>query len=101
MLNHEPSLTPPCDEKLERIGNYVDNLDLKNLAIEIQSYGLDEKVKETIFKLEVPKANHLMQETIAEGNLDFLLKISSKKTISVIRETLIDYLYWKDETWDS
>ena len=44
----EPRLSPPVDEKLERVTSYVDNIALEDLAYEIQSYGLDEKVKETI-----------------------------------------------------
>jgi hypothetical protein len=96
MLNHEPNLNPPCDEKLERISDHVSDLTIENLASEILSYGLDEKAKETIFKLEVPKANDLMQETIAESNLEFLLKLVSKKTIEEIREMLVDKLYWKE-----
>lgn len=95
MLDHEPSLNPPCDEKLERISDYVDELTLEDMAIEIQSYGLDENVKETILALELPNANDFMRELIEKSNLDFLLKIVSKKTIEEIREILIDKLYWK------
>lgn len=100
MLNHEPNLNPPDDKKLERLANYVDRLTLENLALEIQSYGLDERVKETILELEIPNANDFMKEVIQESNLDFLIKLVSKKTISEIRETLIDKLYWRnDETF--
>lgn len=100
MLNHEPNLNPPDDKKLERLANYVDNLDLENLALEIQSYGLDERVKETVLELEIPNANDFMKEVIQESNLDFLIKLVSKKTISEIRETLIDKMYWRnDETF--
>lgn len=100
MLNHEPNLNPPDDKKLERLSNYVDNLDLENLALEIQSYGLDERVKETVLELEIPNANDFMKEVIQESNLDFLIKLVSKKTISEIRETLIDKMYWRnDETF--
>lgn len=97
----EPSLNPPVDEKLERLGDYVDDLTLENLASEIQSYGLDEKVKETILELEIPNANDFMREVIENGNLDFLIKLVKKNTLDEIRETLIDYLYWKDESWAS
>ena len=97
----EPSLNPPIDEKLERLGDYVDDLTLENLAIEIQSYGLDEKVKETILELEIPNCNDFMREVIENGNLDFLIKLVKKNTLDEIRETLIDYLYWKDESWAS
>lgn len=96
----EPSLNPPVDYKLERIGNYVDNLNLENLAIEIQSRGLDEKVKETILELEIPNANDFMREVVENSNLDFLLKLVSKKCVEEIKETLIDYLYWRDQSWD-
>lgn len=97
----EPNLNPPVDKKLERLGNYVDNLTNKDLAIDIQSFGLDERVKETILEVEIPNANDFMQEVIREGNLDFLLKLVSKKCVEEIKETLIDYLYWKDESWAS
>ena len=97
----EPSLNPPVDEKLERLGDYVDDLTLENLASEIQSYGLDEKAKETILELEIPNANEFMREVVNQSNLEFLLKLVSKKSIEEIRETLIDYLYWKDESWAS
>lgn len=97
----EPSLNPPIDEKLERLGDYVDNLTIKDLAIEILAYGLDEKVKETILEVEVPNANDFMQEVVRNGNLEFLLKLTSKTTMFDIREMFIDYLYWKDESWAS
>lgn len=97
----EAPLNPPVDSKLERISDYVDNLTLEDLAIEIQSYGLDERVKETILELEIPNANDFMKEVVTQGNLDFLLKLVSKKTVSEVREILLDYLYWKDEPkWD-
>lgn len=93
----EPNLNPPCDEKLERISDYVDDLALKNMADEIQSYGLEEKVKETILSLEIPNASDFIKEVIDGSNLHFLMKIISNKTIEDIRETLIDYLYWRDD----
>ncbi len=100
MLNHEPNLEPPHDEKLERLANYVDRLTLENLALEIQSYGLDENAKETILEVEIPNANEFMKNVVNQSNLDFLFKLVSHKTISEIRETLIDYLYWRnDETF--
>ena len=101
MLNHEPNLNPPHDEKLERLANYVDHLTLENLALEIQSFGLDERVKETILEVEIPNCNEFMKNVVENSNLDFLLKLVSKKTISEVREILIDYLYWKDESWAS
>lgn len=97
MLDHEPSLNSPCDEKLERISDHVDELKIKDLASEILSYGLDETVKETILELELPNCNDFMREVIQESNLEFLLKLVSKKTISEIREILIDKLYWREE----
>jgi len=93
----EPSLNPPNDTKLERIADYVDDLPLKNLADEIQSYGLDEKVKETILELELPNCNDFMKEVIEGSNLHFLVKIISNKTISEIKELMIDFLYWRDD----
>lgn len=96
MLNHEPNLNPPHDEKLERLANYVDRLTLENLALEIQSLGLSEKIKETILELEIPNCNDFMREVISFSNLRFLLRVSTDKTISEIREILIDYLYWRD-----
>ena len=96
----EPNLNPPVDEKLERVTSYVDNIALEDLAYEIQSYGLDEKVKETILELEIPNANDFVQETIQNGNLKFLLRIVSKNTIDEIRELLIDKIYWRDKQWD-
>ena len=97
----EPSLNPPVDEKLERLGDYVDNLTIEDLAIEIHAYSLDERVKETILEVEIPNCNDFMREMVESSNLDFLLKLVSKKTLSEVREILIDYLYWKDETWAS
>ena len=96
----EPNLNPPVDEKLERVTSYVDNIALEDLAYEIQSYGLDEKVKETILELEIPNANDFVQETIQNGNLKFLLRIVSKNTIDEIRELLINKIYWSDKQWD-
>ena len=96
----EPRLSPPVDEKLERVTSYVDNIALEDLAYEIQSYGLDEKVKETIFEFEIPNANDFVLETIQNGNLKFLLRIVSKNTIDEIRELLIDKIYWRDKQWD-
>lgn len=93
----EPSLNPPNDQKLERIGDYVDDLPIKNMADEIQSYGLDEKVKETILELELPNCSDFMKEVIDGSNLHFLMKIVSNKTLAEIRELLIDYLYWRDD----
>ena len=78
----------------------MDNIALEDLAYEIQSYGLDEKVKETILELEIPNANDFVQETIQNGNLKFLLRIVSKNTIDEIRELLIDKIYWRDKQWD-
>jgi hypothetical protein len=94
---YEPSLDPPVDEKLERISNYVDNFTLEDLAIEIHSLDLDESVKETIIELEIPNASDFMREVIQASNLDFLFKLVSKKTLSEIREILIDKLYWREE----
>lgn len=100
MLNHEPNLNPPHDEKLERLANYVDNLTLENLALEIQSFGLSEKIKETILEVDIPNSNEFMKEVVRNSNLEFLLQLVSKTTILEIRETLIDYLYWRnDETF--
>jgi hypothetical protein len=97
----EPSLNPPVDEKLERLGEYVDELTIEDLAIEIHGYSLDERVKETILEVEIPNANEFMKNVVESSNLDFLLKLVSKKTLSEVREILIDYLYWKDEPkWD-
>ena len=96
----EPNLNPPVDEKLERVTSYVDNIALEDLAYEIQSYGLDEKVKEIILELEIPNSNDFVQETIQNGNLKFLLRIVSKNTIDEIRELLIDKIYWRDKQWD-
>ena len=96
----EPRLNPPVDEKLERVTSYVDNIALEDLAYEIQSYGLDEKVKEIILELEIPNSNDFVQETIQNGNLKFLLRIVSKNTIDEIRELLIDKIYWRDKQWD-
>lgn len=97
----EPSLNPPVDEKLERLGEYVDELTIEDLAIEIHAYGLDERVKETILEVEIPNANEFMKNVVESSNLDFLFKLVSKKTLSEVREILIDYLYWKDEPkWD-
>ncbi len=93
----EPSLVPPFDRDIDRIGEYVDELTLTNLVSEIQSKGLDEKAKEIILAIELPNANDFMQEIIAESNLEFLLKLCGKKAISDIRETLIDYLYWRQQ----
>lgn len=92
----EPNLNPPVDEKLERLGEYVDELTIEDLAIEIYNFGLDEKVKETILELEIPNANQFMQDVIWNANLDFLFKLVGKKTLDEVRETLIDYLYWRD-----
>lgn len=92
----EPRLSPPVDEKLERLGEYVDELTIEDLAIEIYNFGLDEKVKETILELEIPNANQFMQDVIWNANLDFLFKLVGKKTLDEVRETLIDYLYWRD-----
>lgn len=97
----EPSLNPPVDEKLERLGNYVDNLSLKDLAYEILSYGLDERVKETILEVEIPNCNNFMREVVENSNLEFIIQLVSKKCVEEIRETLIDYLYWKDQSWAS
>lgn len=97
----EPNLNPPVDEKLERLSDYVDSLSREDLAIDILGYGLDEKVKETILELEIPNANDFMREVVEKSNLNFLLKLVSKKCVEEIKETLIDYLYWRDETWDS
>lgn len=96
-MPNEPSLKPPVDRELERISEYVDDLTLKNLVDEIQSYGLDEKVKETILELEIPNANDFMQEVVMYSNLHFLIKLISNKTINEIREILIDHLYWKEK----
>lgn len=96
----EPRLSPPIDEKLERVTSYVDNIEIKDLANEIQSHGLDEKVKEIILELEIPNSNDFVQETIQNGNLKFLLRIVSKNTIDEIRELLIDKIYWRDKQWD-
>lgn len=96
----EPNLNPPVDEKLERVTSYVDNISPEDLAYEIQSYGLDEAVKETILELEIPNANDFVQETIQNGNLKFLLRIVSKNTIEEIKEILIDKIYWRDKQWD-
>lgn len=96
----EPRLSPPVDEKLERLGEYVDELTIEDLANEIESHGLDEKVKEIILELEIPNSNDFVQETIQNGNLKFLLRIVSKKTIDEIKEILIDKIYWKDKSWD-
>lgn len=95
----EPSLNPPRDKELERITEYVDNISLKDLAYEIQSHGLDEKVKETILELEIPNASDFIDQTIKDWNLEFLLRIVSKKTMDEIRETIIDKIYWRDESW--
>jgi Asp-tRNA(Asn)/Glu-tRNA(Gln) amidotransferase B subunit len=99
MLNHEPSLNPPEDEKLERISDYVSDLTLEDMAIEIYNYGLDERVKEMI--VENHNMNDLMQEVIQESNLEFLIQLIAKKYVDEIREILIDYLYWKDQSWAS
>ena len=96
----EPRLSPPVDEKLERVTSYVDNIEIKDLANEIQSHGLDEAVKEIILELEIPNSNDFVQETIQNGNLKFLLRIVSKNTIDEIRELLIDKIYWRDKQWD-
>lgn len=93
----EPSLNPPVDEKLERIGDYVDDLTLADLVSEIQSSGLDEKAKEIILAVEIPGANDFMQEIIQDSNLSFLMKLVGEKTIGDIKETLIDYLYWRQQ----
>lgn len=93
----EAHLNPPVDSKLERLSDYVDNLTLEDLAIEVQSYGLDEKVKEIILELEIPNCNDFMKEVIEGSNLHFLIKIISNKTISEIRELMIDFLYWRDD----
>lgn len=92
----EPRLSPPVDEKLERLGDYVDSLSREDLAIDFLGYGLDEKVKETILELEIPNANQFMQDVIWNANLDFLFKLVGKKTLDEVREILIDYLYWRD-----
>ena len=91
----EPRLSPPVDEKLERVTSYVDNIALEDLAYEIQSYGLDEKVKETILELEIPNANDFVQETIQNGNLKFLLRIVSKIQLMKLENFwLIKYTGW-------
>ena len=95
MSHSEPSLNPPVDKEWDRINEYVDDLTLKNLVDEIQSYGLDEKAKEIVLDLEIPNANDFMQEVIYYSNLEFLIKLISNKTINEIREILIDHLYWK------
>lgn len=97
----EPSLNPPTDEKFERISDYVDNLTIEDLAVEIYGYGLDEKVKETIIKIEIPISNDFVLDVIQNSNLEFLLKLISKTTMFDVKEIIIDYLYWKDESWDS
>lgn len=97
----QAAINPPIDAKLERLGDYVDELTIEDLAIEIHAYGLDERVKETILEVEIPNANDFMKNVVENSNLDFLLKLVSKKTLSEVREILIDYLYWKDESWDS
>lgn len=93
----EPSLNPPINKEWERTCEYVEKLTLENLAIEIQSYGLDERVKEAILSLEIPNANDFMQEVIWNSNLDFLVRLISNKTINELREILIDYLYHREE----
>ena len=98
---NEPSLNPPIDHRLEQISEMVDNFNIKDLASEIFDKGLSEKVKETILELEIPNANDFMREVVEKSNLNFLLKLVSKKCVEEIKETLIDYLYWKDEPkWD-
>jgi hypothetical protein len=98
---NEPSLNPPIDHRLEQISEMVDNFNIKDLASEIFDKGLSEKVKETILEVEIPNANEFMKNVVESSNLDFLLKLVSKKTLSEVREILIDYLYWKDQSWAS
>jgi hypothetical protein len=98
---NEPSLNPPIDHRLEQISEMVDNFNIKDLASEIFDKGLSEKVKETILEVEIPNCNDFMREMVESSNLDFLLKLVSKKTLSEVREILIDYLYWKDQSWAS
>lgn len=93
----EPSLNPPVDIEMERIVEYVSDLTLEDMVGEVQSYGLDEKVKEIILEIEIPNANDFMQETIYYSNLDFLIRLVSNKTIDEIREMLIDKMYWRKE----
>lgn len=93
---YERNLNPPVDVEWERVCNSVEKLTLKNLAAQVQSYGLDEKVKETILSLEIPNANDFMQEVIYGSNLEFLVKLISNKTIEGIREILIDHIYWRN-----
>lgn len=94
----EPSLNPPEDERLDAIVDHISDLSIEDLAFEIQSRSLDQKIKERILKLEFPiyDPNSILEEIVDKINLDVLLHMISKKTMDDIVDYMIDHIYFRD-----
>lgn len=89
---------PKVDEKLNRITNTVYQMPLSDLAYDIVSYGIENRVHDIVFKLELPMPRlFLMEDLVRNSDLEKLLGFIQPATLSEVRDMLIDYLYWRDD----
>lgn len=94
MIGYYDNPQPNEDTKWIRISESVGDMTLDDLAYDIESYGIRDRVDEIVFKLEIPQPRAIIvEEMVMNIELVKLLKFCGKKTIKTIRESLVDYLY--------
>lgn len=89
--------TPAQDSKLERLTEMVDDMNEKDLAYEITSYGITGRVHQIVFDCELPLPRlYLMEDLVINSDLEKLLGFVQPSTLDKIKEMFVDYLYWRD-----
>lgn len=97
-LTIEPNLNPPVDEEATRLAEYVDDLDLDELADVIRDRPVEARIRHMIFESLYPKGvgtgeQHEFFSTLVDSHdLKALIMISTPTVVEKVREDLRDFL---------
>lgn len=94
----EDTRQPQEDPRWDGLHKTVYDYDIDSLAREIESYGWDDRAKDTIIEHAFPKNGLclLMKEIIYRSNLNVLLDITPEDVVDKVRDMFIDKLYWAE-----